>query len=383
MSILLVTNDFPPTVGGIQSYLRDFAAEVVRHAGTDNLIVFASTLDAAAAAQWDASVDYTVIRARQKVLLPTPAVRAQMQRIIREFDVDTVWFGAAAPLAVLGSAARSAGAQRVVATTHGHEVGWSMVPGARSVLRRIGDSADVVTYISRYTLGRFRPAVGEKAQYVALPSGVDTNFFRPAKAAQRLATRQRWGLGEAPVIVCASRLVARKGQDQLIRALPEIRRRCPGAVLVIIGAGSYGTTLRRYARHLEPADRDAVIFTGPVERPDMRDLVAAADVFAMPARTRGGGLDVEGLGIVYLEAQACAVPVVAGDSGGAPEAVGEGAGVVVDGRDLAHIVESIAVLLNDATCRTSMGKAGREFVERHFSWDELGRRCYRVLTPQG
>lgn len=373
MPILLVTNDFPPALGGIQSYLRDYVSEVIARRGPEEVVVFASTQNEAEAAAFDATQPYKVVRWPQKVMLPTRRVRDEMARLISAHGITTVWFGAAAPLAVMGAAAKRAGATKVVATTHGHEVGWSMVPGARQSLAKVGRGADIVTYISRYTLRRLRGAVGAHPEYVALPSGVDTQFFRPATPDQKAATRNTLGIGpKTPLIVCSSRLVPRKGQDQLIRALPGIRRKAPGTVLVLVGSGRYERKLRRLAG-------EGVIFTGAVSREELRDIVAAADVFAMPARTRGGGLDVEGLGIVYLEAQACAVPVVAGRSGGAPETVTGDTGVVVDGRDVGAIEDAIGHLLIDEPLRTRMGIAGRKHVSTHFSWETLGDRCAELL----
>lgn len=376
MSVLLVTNDFPPTVGGIQSYLRDYVDEFVRRKGPQAITVFASTQDTAAAAAWDATQPYEIVRWPRAIMVPTPATARRMAELIRERGIETVWFGAAAPLALMGASAKRAGVKRVVATTHGHEVGWSMLPGARQALRTIGRNADTVTYISEYTLARIRPAFGSRPQYVALPSGVDTAYFRPASAETVRATRATLGVGEAPLIVCASRLVARKGQDQLIKALPDVRRQAPGARLVIVGDGAYRRSLERLARSTE-----GVRFTGAVERDALRDIVAAADVFAMPARTRGGGLDVEGLGIVYLEAQACEVPVVAGDSGGAPETVTPETGFVVDGRDARAIAARISSLLNDADLRRRMGEAGRRHVAEAYSWEVLGSRLAATLMP--
>lgn len=364
---LLVTNDFPPTVGGIQSYLRDFAAELVRREGANALVVFASTQDAAAADAWDLSVPYTVVRWPHRVMLPTPSTVRELQRLVRVHGIDTVWFGAAAPLALMGRAAKRAGARRVIATTHGHEAGWAMLPLGRRILGAIGRSADTVTYISDYTLDRLRPAFGTHPQFVALPSGVDTEFYRPVAASERAAIRASLGVGSAPLVVCSSRLVARKGQDVLIRALPEVRRQAPGARLVIVGSGPY-------ERRLKAMAGEGVVFTGAVPRERLRDIVAAADVFAMPARTRLGGLDVEGLGIVYLEAQACGVPVIAGRSGGAPETVTAETGIVVDGRRADAAAEAISQLLIDDQRRTRLGSAGRAHVAEHFSWDVLGAR---------
>lgn len=356
-------------MGGIQSYLRDYVDELVRRDGADSIVVFASTQDARAARAYDASQPFEVVRWPRRVMLPTPATAREVARLVWERGVDTVWFGAAAPLALMGGVAKRAGASRVIATTHGHEVGWAKLSGSRGALRAIGRRADTVTYISDYTLERLRGALGGHPKYVALPSGVNTGFFHPATPDERAATRAALGVGEAPLVVCASRLVARKGQDVLIEGWPEVRRYAAGARLVIVGEGPYAPRLCELAAGVE-----GVQFTGAVPRERLRDIVAAADVFAMPARTRLGGLDVEGLGIVYLEAQACGVPVVAGDSGGAPETVTAATGVVIDGRDASAVAGAIARLLNDAGGRARMGAAGRAHVAERFSWDVLGQR---------
>ena len=209
---LLVTNDFPPVVGGIQSYLEDYA----RRLPSGDLVVLASTPPEGprAAEAFDATVPFEVVRMPTHVLLPTPDVRARMKRLVAARSIETVWFGAAAPLGLLGRAAKRAGATRVIATTHGHEVGWGMVPGARQLLRRIFRDADVVTYISDYTLGRLRPSIPEGTTTLRLPSGIDVDRFRPDPVA-RAKLRERYRLGEDPTAVCVSRLVPRKGQDSL------------------------------------------------------------------------------------------------------------------------------------------------------------------------
>lgn len=370
---LVVTNDFPPTVGGIQSYVRDFLATQ----DPDLITVFASTQDAPAATAFDASLDYEVIRWPRTVMLPTPTTAYAMGEIIRARGIDNVWFGAAAPLALMAPQARAAGATRIIASTHGHEVGWSMTPGARQMLRRIGDEADAVTYISDYTLRRFRTAFGSHPQFVHLPSGVDTDAYRPATAQDRAATRSRWGLApDTPVITCISRLVPRKGQDKLIQAMHTVLGEHPGAVLIIVGAGRIEQRLRSMAHPLG----DSVRFAGRLDHAEMVDILAASDIFAMPARTRGGGLDVEGLGIVYLEAQACGVPVIAGQSGGAPETVTPATSLVVDGRDVDKLAAAVASLLSDTEARASMGAAGRRHVEESWTWDVMGARLTEMLS---
>lgn len=374
--ILLVTNDFPPRRGGIQSYLEQFAN---RLAATEADLVTVYAPQWKGADDYDATTPLRVVRHPGTLMLPEPVVERRMRRLIAEHDIETVWFGAAAPLALLARRARRAGARRVLACTHGHEVGWSMLPAARSALRRIGEDTDVITFVSRYTRGRFAAAFGPRARLEHLPPGVDTDRFEPDPVA-RARLRARYRLGDRPVVVCISRLVPRKGQDMLIKALPAIRRRVDDAALVIVGGGPYATALRRLAERCGVAGD--VIFTAAVDNDELPAHYAMADVFAMPCRTRGAGLDVEGLGIVFLEASATGVPVVAGHSGGAPEAVRDGeTGCVVDGRSVEQIAETIADLLADPALARRMGAAGREWIIRDWNWDQHAARLAELLTP--
>ncbi|OBG03752.1 glycosyltransferase family 4 protein [Mycolicibacter sinensis] len=375
--VLLVTNDFPPRPGGIQCYLE----ELVRHiadSGRHDVTVYAPQWKGAEAFDEAAtSAGYQVVRHPGTLMLPGRAVDHRMRRLISDQAIDTVWFGAAAPLALLAQRARTAGATRVLASTHGHEVGWSMLPVARSVLRRIGQTCDTVTFVSHYTRGRFSSAFGPDAALEHLPPGVDTDRFRPDPAA-RAELRLRHGLGERPTVVCVSRLVPRKGQDMLIRALPAIRQRVPGAALVIVGGGPYAETLHQLAAQHEVAD--AVTFTGGVPAAELPAYYLLGDVFAMPCRTRGAGLDVEGLGIVFLEASAAGVPVVAGRSGGAPETVlDKRTGRVVDGRSVVQIGDAVSELLADPDRAAAMGAAGRDWVTGHWRWDTLAGRMADLL----
>ncbi|SCG41266.1 phosphatidylinositol alpha-1,6-mannosyltransferase [Micromonospora echinaurantiaca] len=369
---LLITNDFPPRPGGIQSFVHNLA--VRQPAGS--VVVYASSWRDAA--KFDADQPFEVTRERTRVLLPTPLVARRAARLARAYDCDTVWFGAAAPLGLLAAGLRRrAGIRRAVALTHGHEVGWAALPGARAALRRIGRGVDVTTYLGEYTRVRLDRALHGLTELRRLAPGVDVDTYHPSVDGEPV--RVRLGLADRPVVVCVSRLVPRKGQDMLIRAMPEIRRRVPDAALLVVGGGPYRATLQKLARQTG-VERD-VVFTGSVPTAELPAHYAAGDVYAMPCRTRNRGLDVEGLGIVYLEASATGLPVVAGDSGGAPDAVREGeTGYVVRGRDVAQLADRVARLLADRDLARQLGAAGRAWVEREWRWETQAQRMADLLA---
>jgi glycosyltransferase involved in cell wall biosynthesis len=370
---LVVTNDFPPRQGGIQT----FVAALLARRPPDSLVVLASR--SPGWEEYDAALPYPVVRRRTGMLLPTPGAARAAADLARRYGCDTAFFGAAAPLGLLAPALRAAGIGHLVGATHGHETGWVALPGARQLMRRIAGGLDVVTYISEYTHERLAPALDGAARLAQLSPGVDVDLFTPD--ADGAAVRERYGLGDAPVVVCVSRLVPRKGQDMLIRALPAIRRRVPGAALLLGSGGPYRSKLERLTRDLG-VEKD-VVFTGSVPWSGLPALYAAGDVYAMPCRTRAGGLDVEGLGIVYLEASATGLPVVAGDSGGAPDAVLEGeTGYVVGGRDVPAIAGRVADLLGDPDRAKAMGSAGRAWVEREWRWERQADRLQSLIASQ-
>ena len=368
MTTLVVTNDFPPRPGGIQAYVHNLA---VRQPGSD-LVVYASQWRGAAA--FDADQPFEVVRHPSSLLLPTPDALRRIRAVARSRSCDRVWFGAAAPLALL---TRRLGLERAVASTYGHETGWALLPGARGLLRRIARDVDVLTYLSAYTGDRLSRVLGDNARLERLPPGVDADMFRPGCGGAEV--RRAHGLSDRPVVVCVSRLVPRKGQDVLVRALPEIRRRVPGAALLVVGGGPDAARLRRLAA--DCGVTDDVVLTGSVPWPDLPAHYDAGDVFAMPCRTRLGGVDVEGLGIVYLEASATGLPVVAGRSGGAPDAVLDGVtGHLVDGRSVAEVARRVADLLADPERAQQLGRAGREWVQRDWRWELLAARLGSLLT---
>ena len=368
---LLVTNDFPPRPGGIQSFVHNIA--VRQPAGS--LVVYASTYDGAE--KFDADQPFEVVRESTGMLLPTRAVARRVAELARSYRCESVWFGAAAPLGLLAAGLRRRSpVRRAVGMTHGHEVGWAALPGARGLLRRIARGVDALTYLGEYTRVRLDRAVHGLTSLERLAPGVDVDTYHPG--ADGDPVRRRAGLAGRPVVVCVSRLVPRKGQDTLIRALPQIRRRVPDAALLIVSGGPYRSTLERLARDCG-VERD-VVFTGSVPWAELPEHFAAGDVFAMPCRTRRAGLDVEGLGIVYLEASATGLPVVAGDSGGAPDAVRDGeTGYVVPGRDVAAVADRVAELLADRDLARRMGEAGRAWVQQQWRWETQAERMTALL----
>lgn len=377
--MLIVTNDFPPRQGGIQSMIFELAQRLP----PARIAVYTS--DFQGADDFDRQLSYPVTRHPTGLLVPTPAARKRVQAAARAHHATTVWFGAAAPLGLLAPALAKVGVRHFVATTHGHEVGWARLPVARQALRRIGSHVDVVTYLAEYTRSRLASALGSHPSLRQLTPGVDTTVFTPDADGRQVRTR--YGLDDRPVIVCVSRLVRRKGQDSLISALASIRARVRAhlgagpqsdVALLLVGAGPYLAELRSAARQHGVSEH--VVMTGAVESSELAAHYAAGDVFAMPCRTRRYGLDVEGLGIVYLEASACGLPVVAGRSGGAPDAVLDGeTGFVIDGTDQASIVDRVAGLLIDRTAAQTMGRAGRRWVQSNWQWDAIAQQLAELL----
>jgi phosphatidylinositol alpha-1,6-mannosyltransferase len=264
---------------------------------------------------------------------------------------------------------------RSVASTHGHEIAWARLPALRQVLAKVGRDVDALTCLGDYTRSRLAPVM--RAPFANLPPGVDSTVFRPGAGGDEV--RRKLGLTDRPVVVCVSRLVPRKGQDVLVRALPLIRQRVPDTALLLVGGGPLAPKLRELAASLGVADD--VVMTGSVPWEELPAHHDAGDVFAMPCRSRYGGLEVEGLGIVFLEASATGKPVVAGRSGGSPDAVRDGeTGYVVDGTSVEEVADRVAGLLEDPATAAAMGAAGRAWVERDWQWDVLATRLRGLLA---
>jgi phosphatidyl-myo-inositol dimannoside synthase len=374
--VLVVTNDFPPRLGGIESFVFTLCGSLP----SSEVVVFTSRM--AGARQVDRALDYPVVRDRSRVLVPTPRVGRAVRSIAREYGCDRVLFGAAAPLGLLAPGLRRAGIRRLVGLTHGHEVWWAALPGARAALRRIGDGVDVLTYVSEYCRERISPALSARAaaRMVRLSPEVDVGRFTPQ--AEGAPWRRRWQVDDRPVVLSAARLVARKGHDTLLRAWPRVLSVCPDAVLVIVGDGPLRPVLQRAVRR-EGLSASVRMVPG-VPWSQMPGVYAAADVFALPCRTRLLGLQPEAFGIVFLEAAASGLPVVAGASGGVPETVLDGrTGYVVAPRDLDQLVRRIVSLLSTPATAAAMGARGRQEVSAHHACGHSARVLRDLLGGDG
>lgn len=374
---LLITNDFPPRSGGIQTFVYG----LIRRQPPDSVVVLAPR--AAESEAFDAEQDFQIIRHSGPLILPDYLVCRKARSIVRAEQCDRVLFGASVPLGMLARPLRRHGVERVVGITHGLEAALSSTPGARLMMRNMASSIDTLTYLGSYTRSRIAAAAGQDAaqRMRRLVPGVDHERFNPGNREQGLQLKRELGLEGRPVIVCVSRLIPRKGQDSLINALPVIRAQVPDAALLIVGGGSYRGELEKLVASTGQS-RDVVI-TGPVPGGELPYYYAAGDVFAMPCRTRNRGWDVEGLGIVYLEASATGLPVVAGQSGGASDAVIDGhTGYVIDGRSINNIADRIVELLNDPKLATRMGVSGRKWIETDWSWSNASNRLAMLLAGQ-
>jgi phosphatidylinositol alpha-1,6-mannosyltransferase len=374
--VLFVTNDFGPRAGGIETFIiglierRPFGQTIVYTSWQDN----AASYDA----EWRSKFGVEVIRDRSKILLPTPRVALALRKIIRTRGITTAAFGAAAPLGLLSASMKRAGVKRSVALTHGHEVWWAKVFPFNFLLRRIGSTVDVLTYLGEFTQSAISKALTNNAQgaMVKIAPGIDTDHFFPTDAS---ILRRSLGLEDKKVIVSVGRLVHRKGQDYLIQSMPLILHQVPNAHLLLVGQGPYLDHLQKLVK--EHRLENSVTFIGRVDYKELPQYLCVGDIFAMPSRSRLMGLEVEGLGIVYLEASSCGLPVLAGNSGGAPDAVKQSeTGLVVSGTDEKQIASAAIELLNNSDSSKKMGLAGRQWIVNNWRWETWSKEFEALLN---
>ena len=373
--ILCITNDFGPRAGGIET----FVIGLIERLPFGSVIVYTSAQESSAPYDLKLLQDFgvEVVRDKSKILLPTPGVAYCVNALVRERKITTVFFGAAAPLGLLSRGLRRAGVKEIVALTHGHEVWWSRVFPFTLAMKSISRQVNTLTYLGEFTRNAISKSVTKVAaqSMVKIAPGIDTDHFSPQDARE---LRNELGLTEKKVIVSVGRLVHRKGQDVLIEAMPAIIRDVPEAHILMIGEGPYRSYLENRVKALEIQER--VTFIGRIQYADLPRYICAGDLFVMPSRSRLAGLEVEGLGIVYLEASACGLPVIAGDSGGAPDAVLEGqTGLVVDGTSKLDVAAAVVELLLDPDRSRAMGVRGRQWIIQEWRWEIWSARFAELL----
>jgi phosphatidylinositol alpha-1,6-mannosyltransferase len=373
--VLFVTNDFGPRAGGIET----FVIGLIQRRPFGQTIIYTSAqpdsedYDKA----WKSEFGVTVVRDRAKILLPTPRVARNLVRIIKESDIQVAAFGAAAPLGLLSGSMKRAGVRKTVALTHGHEVWWAKVFPFKLALRKIGTSVDSLTYLGEFTKQAISQSLAKASaeKMVKIAPGIDVDHFSPQDSTQ---LRRDLKLVNKRVIVSVGRLVHRKGQDHLIQSMPKILKSVPNAHILMVGQGPYLTHLEKLVKDLNLVDH--VSFIGRIQYAQLPQYICAGDIFAMPSRSRFFGLEVEGLGIVYLEASACGLPVIAGSSGGAPDAVLDGVtGLVVNGEDNQEIAAAAIKLLQDVDGSKAIGLAGREWIIENWRWQIWSERFNKLL----
>ncbi len=358
MTSLLVTNDFPPKIGGIQSYLWELWR---RLPATETTVV---TTPHAGAAEWDAEQAFRIVRRRERVLLPSRRLARDVDALAREVAADVIFVDPALPLGLIVPWLHAA---PVVVVLHGAEI---TVPGrlpTKPLLGRVLRSAAGVVAAGGYSLAEGEHAAGRTLASLLVPPGIDVERFRPAaNDADRRAARVALGLDvDTRIVLGASRLVPRKGFDVLIAAVSSL----PADVhLVVVGGGRDRARLEKLVAARSLGDR--VRFLGRVSDDELGLAHRAADAFAMLCRDRWGGLEAEGFGIVFLEAGASGLACVAGRSGGSHEAVLDGeTGYVVAPRDVDAIAQRLRALLDDPALRSQMGLRARALAETEWSYD--------------
>lgn len=373
---LFITNDFGPRAGGIETFVHGLIERLPK----GSVIVYTSAQVNAAEfdAKWLQDFGVEVIRDCSRILLPTPRVIKACRKLISNRNLSKVAFGAAAPLGVMAHAMRQAGAQKIVALTHGHEVWWAKVPPFAFAIRYMSKDIDTITYLGDYTKGEISKALckSDANKLVQIAPGIDVEHFIPTDSSN---LRAELGLIDKSVIISVGRLVHRKGQDKLIASLPAIKAAIPNVHLVLVGVGPHQDYLKKLAAKLKVAD--CVTFIGRINYAELPKYICLGDIFAMPSRSRFFGLEVEGLGIVYLEASACGLPVVGGKSGGAPDAVLVGeTGVVVNGTSTFEIAEACIDLLNNPELCALMGDNGRAWIIENWRWEIWASKYAALLA---
>jgi phosphatidylinositol alpha-1,6-mannosyltransferase len=360
---LVLGGHFPPETGGVQT----FVWELVQRLPADRVVVVAPAWTGGRA--FDATLDFPVIRRRGYLLF------RDLRSLVAQHRLQVGWITAMAPFGLYAPWLRHAGLERIVASTHGQELGWIKAWPTRVALSRVAGAVDTVTYLSEATRVRLAPVVDDRTPLVELAGGVDTDRFQPQVSGRWV--RDRYALGGDPVVVSVGRLVRRKGYDVLLAAWPAIRSAVPGARLLIVGDGPMLTELRARAA----ASDGSVVVTGPVPADELPAHYRAADAFVLACRDDRGGLQTEGLGLSVIEASASGLPVVVGRSGGSARSLIDGVtGTLIDASRTDEVATALIDLLADGGRRHRLGAAGRHWAVQNWSWDSAAQRLIGLLA---
>ena len=369
MKHLLVTNDFPPKIGGIQNLLWEWW----RRLPPDSFAVLTSPH--LGAESFDAAQEFEIRRVREPWLLPHPVMVKRINQMAKEIGADFVVLDPAVPLGIVGPRLELP----YMVVLHGAEV---TVPGrlplSRFVLSRVLKNAIHIIAAGEYPAAEARHAGGSTLPITVIPPGVDTQRFRPLNDEERKISRREFGVSDdAELIVGVSRLVPRKGFDTLIEVAAALRASRPRLQVLIGGGGRDAKRLQKLIDKLGAPVR----MLGRVTDEQLPRLYGCADVSAMLCRSRWGGLEQEGFGIVFSEAASCGVPQIAGKSGGAADAVLDGltGKVVQNPSDVAQVASTVNQLLDDAFLRSLMSVASRERALNTFDYNVLTRSLAQVL----
>lgn len=363
---VVVTGHFPPEPGGVQTFTWEF----VRRLQADRLVVVAPAWPGAA--EFDAGLGFPVVRRHGYLLF------RGLRALVKRYGIQTAWLTAMAPFGMYAPLVRRSGVKRLVASTHGQEIGWIRAAPTRLALRAVSRTIDTVTYLSPATLAELEPVFAGRAALHRLAGGVDTDRFSPYVDASTI--KERHHLGGGPVVLSVSRLVRRKGHDLLLQAWPTVLARVPQAKLVIVGDGPMLAGLSDEAARRFPG---SVVVTGPIAPELLPGYYAAADVFVFPSRDDRRGLQTEGLGLSTLEASAAGLPVVVGRSGGSPASLKDGeTGLLVDATRAEAISEALLALLTDRDRAAAIGRAGRQWVLQHWTWEAATARLAALLRGE-
>jgi phosphatidylinositol alpha-1,6-mannosyltransferase len=368
----VITNDFPPRKGGIQTFIEQLLSQQYPR----SLVVFTSNWSGAA--EYDATLPYDVIRIRGNLLLPTPKRIREAKRLAKRYDCDQVLFGALAPLGLMSGSLKRFGIKNIVAITHGHEAGWAKIPLLRTLLKLSAAKVDVVTYLTQYTKEMILPLLPSETKTIQLTPAVDVNRYQPVDPVRKVALKEKFHLANNLVMLGLSRLMPRKGFDSIIELMPKLVTEFPELKFVVAGGGPDKDRLIELAKKCKVSDH--ILFLGSIPYDELPQVYQMADVFAMPCRSRFFGLDVEGFGIVYLEAAATGLAVIAGNSGGAVEAVLPGiTGELADHKSLET---KLKMLLGGKQLREKYGQQGRRWVETEFSLVSRGEILSQQLNQR-